>query len=50
VEARFVNDELDGMRKKVVSYLKVIIIIIIIVVVVFQGMGLLACSGSEFIF
>jgi hypothetical protein len=28
----------------------IIIIIIIVVVVVFQGLGLLACSGSEFIF
>jgi hypothetical protein len=28
----------------------IIIIIIIIVVVVFQGLDLLACSGSEFIF
>jgi hypothetical protein len=35
------------------SYQFIIIIIIIIVVVVvvfFQGLGVLACSGSEFIF
>jgi len=25
-------------------------IIVVVVVVVFQGLGLLACSGSEFIF
>jgi hypothetical protein len=27
-----------------------LIIIVVVVVVVFQGLGLLACSGSEFIF
>jgi hypothetical protein len=30
--------------------MKIIIIIIIIIVIVFQGLGLLACSGSELIF
>jgi hypothetical protein len=28
----------------------IIIIVVVVVVVVFQGLGLLACSGSEFIF
>jgi hypothetical protein len=27
-----------------------IIIVVVVVVVVFQGLGLLACSGSEFIY
>jgi hypothetical protein len=28
----------------------IIIIVVVVVVVFFQGLGLLACSGSEFIF
>jgi hypothetical protein len=28
----------------------VIVVVVVVVVVVFQGLGLLACSGSEFIF
>jgi hypothetical protein len=45
-------------KQAVLAYLKVIIIIIIIIIVVvvvvavavFQGLGLLACFGSEFMF
>jgi t-SNARE complex subunit (syntaxin) len=31
-------------------FIVIIIIIVVVVVVVFQGLGLLACFGSEFIF
>jgi hypothetical protein len=28
----------------------VVVVVVFIIIVVFQGLGLLACSGSEFIF
>jgi hypothetical protein len=34
----------------VVIIIIIIVVVVVVVVVVFQGLGLLACSGSEFIF
>jgi hypothetical protein len=34
----------------IILFVSIIIIIIIIIIIVFQGLDLLACSGSEFIF